>query len=325
MKKRWKGLCALWMVLALVVGAVPVKGAAEGVPEPAPVAVSEDAGDDGRQAPSDSGTEESSVEDGTEKDPEQSTEPEESETDRETVRASEEVSEESEKESEESEESSSGGETSLEESSLEESSLEESSPEDDSQEEILEPTDLELLENTALPFKAAAREAAVSGDGWLYVDSGQVESGGNVGGIGEGDSSIKKKVTVQFDESLNEQSWSTVPTGKRLKAWELWEFDQNGNVTGKLGELEAAGKISAEDYQSFNIDGAASFLLIVPIWINAEDILDGDFLEMDVGDSCNLLEGKWKVVGDNTIYNGDAGGRTVYAAKSGTFTFQKIE
>ena len=49
--------------------------------------------------------------------------------------------------------------------------------------------------------------------------------------------------------------------------------------------------------------------------------MDGDSLDMNIGDSCNLSEGTWKVSGDGTVYTVDTGGRTVYAARNGTFTF----
>lgn len=399
MKKRWKGLCALWMVLILVIGAFPVAGASEDVPESAAAAVSEAAGDGGGQALTDSGvvesspetmsesssseaestepeesesteisseTEagaESSAEDGTENDSEQSRESEkteeeigetdsteaiegteegngestEAENDGTVVESSEAVSEENESESGKPEESGTVEETSSEEGSAEgipseESSLEESSSEESSQEEILETVDPELLENAVLLAKAVAREAVTSAEVWLYVGSNEVGAGSYVGDAGSA-ASHRQQITVQFDASFDSQDGMkdiTVPTDKKLKGWKLWGFNGSGFVTEELRELEAAGQISAEDYQNFGIDGSALSLLIVPLWRDAKDILDGDSLAMNVGDNCNLSAGTWRVdinvdaatTTDTTVYTG---GRTVYAAKSGTFTFHKTE
>lgn len=390
MKKRWKGLCALWMVLVLVIGAIPVKGAAEGVPEPAPVAVSEDAKDGGGQTLADSGAEgsssetiesteidssqtenadlagkenagnstereenvessaekeeivESSAEDETEKAPGQGGGSEE--TDKETD--STERIEGTEKETGESTEAAEGDGTSAksseavsdenksgaveeiypEESSPEKIPSEESSLEESSQAEILETTVSELLENTVL-LKEVAREAAASGAGWLYVGSNEVNAGDIINR-----NSDMSGITIQFDEPFDSQSdldGITVPQDKRLAGWRLWGFNDSGMVgVSPLGELEITGQISANDYQDFHIDNLVSFLLIVPLWRDAKAILDGDSLEMNAGDSCNLSEGTWQVevnadaARDATAYTG---GRTVYAARSGTFTFHKKE
>lgn len=371
MKKRWKGLCALWMVLILVIGAFPVAGASEDVPESA-AAVSEAAGDGGGQALTDSGaaetspetmsesgssqtesteleesentesssetetSAESSAEDGTGEEPGQSRETEEPDKGTGSSEATE-GSEENESESGKPEEGGTTEETSSEESSVEEipseeSSLEESSLEESSQEEILETTDPELLENAALLAKAVAREATVSGAGWLYVGSDEVGAGSNVGDA-ESAASHRQQITVQFDAFFDSQDGMKdimVPTDKKLKGWKLWGFNESGFVTEELGELEVAGQISAEDYQNFGIDGSALSLLIVPLWRDAKDILDGDSLEMNAGDSCNLLDGNWRVdinvdvatTTDTTVYTG---GRTVYAAQRGTFTFHKTQ
>lgn len=391
MKKRWKGLCALWMVLILVIGAFPVAGASEDVPESA-AAVSEAAGDGGGQALTDSGavessletmsegsssetesteleesentesssetetSAESSAEDGTGEEPGQSRETEEpdkgtgsseategseegngesTEKSTETAKgdgtaqeSSEAVSEENESESGKPEEGGTTEETSSEESSVEEIPSEESYLEESSQEEILETTDPELLENATLLAKAVAREAATSGDGWLYVGSDEVVAESYVGDAEEIDS-YRKQVTVGFDKPFNDQSdfkSITAPEGERLSGWRLWGINDSGFVgMSPLGELEITGQISAEDYQNFGIDGSALSLLIVPLWRDAKDILDGDSLEMNAGDSCNLSEGTWQVDGDATIYTIGTGGCTVYAAKSGTFTFYKSQ
>ncbi len=402
MKKRWKGLCALWMVLVLVIGAVPVTGAAEGMPEQAPVAIDGAVEDGGGQTPADSGAEgspseirsetsssetesteleesestersektetsaESSAEDGNGEEPGQGRETEEpdngtgsseaiegsaegnGESTKESTEAakgdgtagesSEAVSEENESESGKPEEGGTAEEISSEESSVEEisseeSSLEEGSLEENIQKEILETTDPELLENAALLAKAVAREAVTSGDGWLYVGSDEVRADGFIGD-GESIASHRKQVTVQFNKSFDSQDEImniTIPQDKRLSGWRLWGFNNSGFV-GKspLGDLEITGQISAEDYQNFGIDGSALSLLIVPLWRDAKDILDGDSLEMNAGESCNLLAGTWRVdikidastTTDTTVYTG---GRTVYAAKSGTFTFHKTQ
>lgn len=389
MKKRWKGLCALWMVLILVIGAFPVAGASEDVPESAAAAVSEAAGDGGGQALTDSGavessletmsegsssetesteleesentesssetetSAESSAEDGTGEEPGQSRETEEpdkgtgsseategseegngesTEKSTETAKgdgtaqeSSEAVSEENESESGKPEEGGTTEETSSEESSVEEIPSEESSSEESSQEEILETTDPELLENVALLAKAVAREAATSGDGWLYVGSDEVKLEGSVGDTET--SSYKKLVTVQFDKPFDEQVWMdniTIPQNKSLSGWKLWKFNSGMVVDEELGELEISGQISADNYQNFSIDNSNSFLLIVPL-LRIKDISDGDTLEMNAGDSCNLSEGTWQVDGDATIYTIGTGGCTVYAAKSGTFTFYKSQ
>lgn len=384
MKKRWKGLCALWMVLVLVIGAVPVTGAAEGMPEPAPAAIDGAVEDGGGQTPADSGAEgspseirsetsssetesteleeiestesssetetsaENSVEDGTGEEPGQSMETEEpdngtgsseaiegseegngesteAENDGTVVESSEAVSEENESESGKPEEGGTAEETSSEESSVEEIPSEESSLEESSQEEILETTDPELLENAALLAKAVAREAATSGDGWLYVGSDEVKLESSVRDTET--SSYKKLVTVQFDKPFDEQVWMdniTIPQNKSLSGWKLWKFNSGMVVDEALVELEISGQISADNYQNFNIDNSNSFLLIVPL-LKIKDISDGDSLVMNAGDSCNLSEGTWQVDGDATIYTIGTGGCTVYAAKSGTFTFYKSQ
>ena len=392
MKKRWKGLCALWMVLALVIGAGPVSGAADGVPEPALAAMSEATKDGGGQALADSDAEGSSGEimseisrpqtentplaenentedpgeDGTGKPPEQGMETEETGNgtegaepeepdegeegtestegierpeegtgestdaaghDGESAKSTEAVSEE--------EESSSVGETSLDESPLEESTLEEIPPEESlleesSQEEIPEATDpvltdLELPERAPLPAKAAeAGETAESGEAWLYVGSGEVKAGSYIGDA-EGAASCKQSVTVQFNASFDSQGWRNdirVPQTKSLSGWKLWKFNSGMFVDGDLGELEITGQISADNYQNFEVDNTHSFLLIVPL-LKAKDISDGESLEMDVGDSCNLPEGTWQVDGDTTLYTVDTGGRIVYAARKKRFIFRK--
>jgi len=400
-KKRWKGLCALWIVLALVIGAFPVAGAVEDAPESAAAAVSEDAEDDGRQIPAESGRMENSSEEspeisssetedtelaeeestgssvenfvereGTEgsseekegaavdsaenseekegtavgssekeeavessekgetwKAPGQSVESER--TDEET--ASEKGEEE--KESEKSEESNSVKETSVEGASAEESSMEKSASEGDSKKEILETTAPaftvpELPEHMALSAKAAAaREAATSAEVWLYVGSDEISAGAMIysGSNGNGEPGI----TIQFDKPLNDQSALdsiTPPQDKKLSGWRLWGLSgstESGNVgDSPLEELEITGQISADEYNRF-IDSTSpgQFLLIEPLWRDARDIMDGDSLDMNIGDSCNLSEGTWKVSGDGTVYTVDTGGRTVYAARNGTFTF----
>lgn len=385
MKKRWKGLCALWMVLILVIGAFPVAGASEDALESAAAAVSEAAGDGGGQALADSGaaetspetmsesgssqtesteleesentesssetetSAESSAEDGTGEEPGQSRETEEpdkgtgssdategseegngesteAENDGTVVESSEAVSEENESESGKPEESGTVEETSSEEGSAEGIPSEESSSEESSQEEILETTDPELLENAALLAKAVAREAATSGDGWLYVGSDEV----GVGSLIYPDK--VKQIIIQFAQAFNDQIDinDIMPQGKKLSGWKLWGCNGSGVSSGTvvapaLKELEMDGSILFDEYQAFSIDDSTSFLLIVPIWRDAKDILDGDTLEMNAGDSCNLSEGTWQVDGDATIYTIGTGGCTVYAAKSGTFTFYKSQ
>lgn len=377
MKKRWKGLCALWMVLVLVIGAVPVTGAAEGMPEPAPVAIDGAVEDGGGQTPADSGAEgspseirsetsssetesmeleesestessektetnaESSAEDENGEEPGQGRETEEpdngtgsseaiegsaegnGESTKESTEAakgdgtagesSEAVSEENESESGKPEEGGTAEEISSEESSLEEGSLEENS-----QKEILETTDPELLENAAMLAKAVAREAVTSGDGWLYVGSDEVRAGTSVSEVNV------HTIEVLFDKSFDSQGWMenvTVPIGKKLDGWKIWEV-LSGAVSGEPIELKVAGQISKEDYEKFGPS-----LLIVPLW---RDVMNGDSFEMKAGDSCNLSEGTWHVdivvdtvtTTDTTVYTG---GRTVYAAKSGTFIFYKSQ
>lgn len=387
MKKRWKGLCALWMVLVLVIGAVPVTGAAEGMPEQAPVAIDGAVEDGGGQTPADSGAEgspseirsetsssetesteleesestersektetsaESSAEDGNGEEPGQGRETEEpdngtgsseaiegsaegnGESTKESTEAakgdgtagesSEAVSEENESESGKPEEGGTAEEISSEESSVEEisseeSSLEEGSLEENIQKEILETTDPELLENAAMLAKAVAREAVTSGDGWLYVGSDEVRAGTSVSEVNV------HTIEVLFDKSFDSQGWMenvTVPIGKKLDGWKIWEV-LSGAVSGEPIELKVAGQISKEDYEKFGPS-----LLIVPLW---RDVMNGDSFEMKAGDSCNLSEGTWHVdivvdtvtTTDTTVYTG---GRTVYAAKSGTFIFYKSQ
>ena len=344
MKKRWKGLCALWMVLALVIGAVPVTGSAEGAPESAPAEMSEAAKDGGGQA-ADSDVEGSSVEimseisssqtektdNGTEgAESEESDEGTEGAESTEEIENTEETPEEGTQETTdaaendgESVESSEAVSKEEESSSVEETSLEESTLEESSQEEIPETTepvltDLELLEHAALSAKAAAAgETAESAEAWLYVGSGEVETGSHIG-------DAKQSVTVQFNAPFDNQGWSIiVPQNKSLSGWKLWKFDSGMKVVdGALEELEVTGHISADSYQGFQINNSDSFLLIVPL-LKVKDILGGESLEMNVGDSLNLLEGTWQVDGDTTLYTVDTGGRIVYAARKEKFTFRK--
>ena len=344
MKKRWKGLCALWMVLALVIGAVPVTGSAEGAPESALAEMSEAAKDGGGQA-ADSDVEGSSVEimseisssqtektdNGTEgAESEESDEGTEGAESTEEIENTEETPEEGTQETTdaaendgESVESSEAVSKEEESSSVEETSLEESTLEESSQEEIRETTepvltDLELLEHAALSAKAAAAgETAESAEAWLYVGSGEVETGSHIG-------DAKQSVTVQFNAPFDSQGWSIiVPQNKSLSGWKLWKFDSGMKVVdGALEELEVTGHISADSYQGFQINNSDSFLLIVPL-LKVKDILGGESLEMNVGDSLNLLEGTWQVDGDTTLYTVDTGGRIVYAARKEKFTFRK--
>lgn len=407
MKKRWRGLCALWMVLALVIGVFPVSGAAEGVPESAAAAVSENFSEempeggslDGERAemtaeekgensakdeteePSEQsagpeetagGTEETEAVEGTEtpeeteapeetkapeeieapketeapgeteapketettgetKAPEETKTPEETEAPKETEAT--EATEEGEKESETDETAAKSPEDILVEgeknASVNETAAAEEIQEEGSQQEELETTAPELPENVALPVKAAAaREAAVSGEAWLYVGSDEVGTGSYIGNE-EDAASYRKQVTVLFDQSFDSQEEImniTVPADKKLNGWKLWGFNESGYVRKDSGELEIAGQISEEDYPSVDSDGSSLFLLIVPLWRDAKDILDGDALVMSIGDSCRLSAGTWQVEGDTavdtTVYTG---GRTLYAARSGTFTFHKKE
>ncbi len=252
---------------------------------------------------------------------------------------------EEEKESEKSEgENSSVKETSVEGASAEESSTEKSASEGDSKKEIPETTAPaftvpELPERMALSAKAAAaREAATSAEVWLYVGSDEVSAGTLIfsGSNGNG----KPGITIQFDKPFNSQSALssiTPPQDKKLSGWRLWGLSgstESGSVgDSPLEELEITGQISADEYNRF-IDSTKPdlFLLIEPLWRDARDIVDGDSLEMNIGDSCNLSEGTWQVSGgaadsdatdgDATVYTVDTGGRTVYAARNGTFIFR---
>lgn len=346
MKRRWKGLCALWMVLALVVGATPVTIAAEDVP--GTITSEADPGLKPREGQIQE--EPSEEESSSEEEPETETsETEESETEASLEEVSkgatenpagEEENGETLEESAESEETTerveeeTSEEISREEStSIEETSVGESTQEESSEEETLQATNPALLESMALTVKAAAaREAATSGEAWLYVGSGEVGKGSYVGSAGNNDvAAHRKQITVQFDSALNTQDGLKdvkVPDGKKLKGWKLWGFNGSGYVagdSGDLGELEVSGQISADDYQTLNIDNSALFLLIAPQWRDAKNILDGDSLVMSMGDNCILSEGTWQVDGDTTQYTVDTGGGTVYAAKSGTFIFSKMK
>lgn len=395
-KKRWKGLCALWIVLALVIGTFPVAGAVEDVPESAAAAVSEDAGDDESQVLEESGSIENSLEEKPETDSsemgnmesaekenaegltenegtagslaenegtgESSAEKEgatgssveeegiaessagkeeamgdstkdemgtapgqsvESRTDEGTEEA---ALKECEKESGKSEESGS-----VEEASAGESSAEESPSREDNKKEILETTAPaftapEQPQRTAFSARAAAaREVvATSANAWLYVGSDEIKINETYLGDKESTPLYRQQVTVQFDVSFGSQSGMkdiTVPADKKLNGWNLWKFNESGYVTEDLGKLELTGQISADEYLNFSIDNIYSFLLIEPLWRDARDILDGDSLVMNIGDSCNLSEGTWQVSGDTTMYTVDTGGSTVYAARSGTFIF----
>lgn len=341
-KRRWKGLCALWMVLALVVGASPVTVAAEDVP--GTVEIEADSGVESRegQTQEESSEEESSSEEELET---ETSEIEGTETSSEGMSegtwessAEEDVNGETLEESAESEETTEGieeettEEISTEEgTSIEETSAEESIQEEGSEEGTLQATNPALLEGMALTAKTAtAREAATSGAAWLYVGSGEVKEGSYVGSAGTESNDVasyREQITIQFDSSLNTQDALknvTVPDDKKLKGWKLWGFNSSGFVTGDLGELEASGQISANNYlEDFKIDNSSLFLLIIPQWRSAKDILDEDSLEMSIGDDCILSEGTWQVDGDNTLYTVGTRGSTVYAAKNGTFIFHK--
>ena len=74
----------------------------------------------------------------------------------------------------------------------------------------------------------------------------------------------KQSVTVQFNAPFDSQGWSIiVPQNKSLSGWKLWKFNNSGYVDGELEELEVTGHISADTYQSFQINNTDSFLLIV--------------------------------------------------------------
>ena len=233
---------------------------------------------------------------------------------------------EGEKESGKSEESGS-----VEETSAEESSAEESPSREDNKKEIMETTAPaftapEQPQRTAFSARAAAaREVvATSANAWLYVGSDEIKINETYLGDKESTPLYRQQVTLQFDVSFGSQSGMkdiTVPADKKLNGWNLWKFNESGYVTEDLGKLELTGQLSADEYQSFNIDNIYLFLLIEPLWRNARDILDGDSLVMNIGDRCNLSEGIWQVSGDTTVYTVDTGGSTVYAARSGTFIF----
>ena len=395
-KKRWKGLCALWIVLALVIGTFPVAGAVEDVPESAAAAVSEDAGDDESQLLEESGSIENSLEEKPETDSsemgnmesaekentesltenegtagslaenegtgessaekegatgssveeegiaessagkeeamgdstkdETGTAPGQSVESRTDEGTEETALKEGEKESGKSEESGS-----VEETSAEESSAEESPSREDNKKEIMETTAPaftapEQPQRTAFSARAAAaREVvATSANAWLYVGSDEIKINETYLGDKESTPLYRQQVTVQFDVSFGSQSGMkdiTVPADKKLNGWNLWKFNESGYVAEDLGKLELTGQISADEYLNFSIDNIYSFLLIEPLWRNASDILDGDSLVMNIGDSCNLSEGTWQVSGDTTVYTVDTRGSTVYAARSGTFIF----
>lgn len=248
---------------------------------------------------------------------------------------------EEEKESEKSEgENSSVKETSVEGASAEESSTEKSASEGDSKKEIPETTAPtftvpELPERMALSAKAAAaREAATSAEVWLYVGSVEVSAWAEI----KSDSNGRPGITLQFDKAFNDQSALTnisAPQDKKLSGWRLWGLSVGSGMVGDgpLEELKINGQISADEYNRI-IDSTNPdlVLLIEPLWRDARDILDGDSLEMNIGDSCNLSEGTWQVSGgaadsdatdgDATVYTVDTGGRTVYAARNGTFIFR---
>lgn len=346
-KRRWKGLCALWVVLALVVGATPVTIAAEDVP--GTITSEADPGLKPRegQTQEEPSEEESSSEEESET---ETSETEESETETSLEEVSKgatekpagedengetlEKSAESEETTERVEEETSEEISTEESTSIEETSVGKSTQEESSEGETLQATNPALLESMALTVKAAAaREAATSGEAWLYVGSGEVGKGSYVGSAGNNDvAAHRKQITVQFDSALNTQDGLKdvkVPDGKKLKGWKLWGFNSSGYVaenSGDLGELEAPGQISANNYlEDFKIDNSSLFLLIIPQWRYAKDILDGDSLVMSMGDNCILSEGTWQVNGDTTQYNVGSGGSTVYAAKDGTFIFSKIK
>ena len=248
---------------------------------------------------------------------------------------------EEEKKSEKSEgENSSVKETSAEGASAEESSTEKSTSEEDSKKEIPETTAPaftvpELPERMALSAKAAAaREAATSAEVWLYVGSDEVLAWAEI----KSDSNGRPGITLQFDKAFNDQSALTnisAPQDKKLSGWRLWGLSVGSGMVGDgpLEELKINGQISADEYNRV-IDSTNPdlVLLIEPLWRDARDILDGDSLEMNIGDSCNLSEGTWQVSGgaadsdatdgDATVYTVDTGGRTVYAARNGTFIFR---
>ncbi len=441
-KKRWKGLCALWIVLALVIGTFPVAGAVEDASESAAAAVSEDVENGERQISAEADRVESSseekletsssetedvklaeeestgspvenfvegsagkevvaegsagkegaAEDSAEKEGiaessagkegtaessggkegtaegsaekegivESSAEKEEAVEDSakdetwmapgqsmESEIRDEETAEtvsgkdEEEKKSEKSEgENSSVKETSVGGASTEESSTEKSAPEGDSKKEIPETTAPaftvpELPERMALSAKAAAaREAATSAEVWLYVGSDEVSAWAEI----KSDSNGRPGITLQFDKAFNDQSALTnisAPQDKKLSGWRLWGLSVGSGMVGDgpLEELKINGQISADEYNRV-IDSTNPdlVLLIEPLWRDARDILDGDSLEMNIGDSCNLSEGTWQVSGgaadsdatdgDATVYTVDTGGRTVYAARNGTFIFR---
>ena len=291
-KKRWKGLCALWMVLALVIGTFPVAGAVEDVPESAAAAVSEAAGDGERQIPEEAGGMEKSSEDGMS-------------TERVPVATASDALDTSD---------GSGKEKIPETTALASTALERSK-----------------RATLSARAAVTGEVVATSANAWLYVGSGEVQARDMIysGSDGNGKPGITVQFDKPFNGQSVLNSIQE-PQGKKLSGWRLWGLTgstDSGTVgESPLAELEVNGQISADEYNSL-IDGSDPmlFLLIEPLWRDATDIWDGDSLAMSIGDRCNLSGGIWQVDGDTTTYTIDTRGGTVYAARSGTFVFRKKE
>ena len=157
---------------------------------------------------------------------------------------------------------------------------------------------------------------------YLYQGSREILAGGVIDAAEEGMS----RITVEFDRAFGDQEPFQnieIPLDQKLKGWRLWGYNSGSGFVGQdLYEIPGDGQISASQYQDFNTDPANDSLLVIPLWRNAREILDGDLLEMRAGDDCILSEGMWTVDGDSTVYSG---GRTVYGARDGIFTFRKQE
>lgn len=349
MKGRWKGLCALWMALALAVYAFPTTVIAEdsiGQTEEteknadgeATPYLQEMGNESGMtEKPSVAETVESSysaeiseVENGESTKVAESTETvdgstAESESTEETVTQEETTgAEETEGETLSEEETvkstdemgeSSGDETDKSEEEESGETAESAETETNIAEELVKKDILEPIVKENLALKAAAeRTGETSVTVWLYPGSIELNTT-----IDQNDTTIQKYIPVEFNKPFSE--WLSVNlSGKKLSGWNLWQVSSGGAVNRSFGSKAINDELSESDYDSFTIDPDNYFLLFSPIWI---DVIEaGKPLNMEAGKEYVLPAGPWTVNEDTTIYTGDY---SIYVLKNGTYTFRKQE
>lgn len=97
--------------------------------------------------------------------------------------------------------------------------------------DVLEPI---VKENLVLKAAVAERAGETSVAAWLYLGSGEVTLGTSVN---RDDTSIKRDITVNYDTPFNEQEeWNvTAPSDKELSGWNLWRATSGGIVDKDCG------------------------------------------------------------------------------------------